>query len=111
MDLKELFRTSHRYSKAFTKMIFLCSMLFKLDSRIYLESLLELSNNTTNMFSMNFVFFTSTFKALILLSLLSLLFSLKSKCLCLIQHYTEETSNYFFSEKLHGSWILRVFCQ
>lgn len=73
--------------------------------------ILELSNNTTNMFSMNFVFFTSTFKALILLSLLSLLFSLKSKCLCLIQHYIEETSNFFFSEKLHGSWILRVFCQ
>lgn len=59
------------------------------------------------MFSVNFVFFTSTFKALILLS--SLLFSLKSKCLSLIQHYIKETSNFFFSEKPHGSWILRVF--
>ena len=46
-------------------MIFLCSMFFKLDSRIYLEPLPELSNNTTNMFSVNFDFFTSAFKAFI----------------------------------------------
>ena len=54
------------------------------------------------MFSVNFVFFTSTFKALILLS--SLLFSLKSKCLSLIQHYIKETSNFFFLRK--ATWKL-----
>lgn len=54
---------------------------------------LELFDNDTNTFSMSFVFFTSTCKALI--SLLFLLFSYKSKYLTLIQHYIEETTDFF----------------
>lgn len=54
------------------------------------------------MFSMNFVFFTSTFKALILL--LPLLFSSKSRYLSLIQHYIKETSKFLFLRK--AAWKL-----
>lgn len=81
-------------------MYFLCTIYFKLNLRLSELLLpLELFDDNTNMFSMSFLFFTSTFKALILLFLL---LSSKSKCLSSSQHYTEETSKFSFLRKAAG---------